>query len=337
MNDNPKIIIVGGGAIGGTTAAMLARENFDVTLVCKYPELALRASGEGIHVHGMGKEFRAIVPAVTTASELKGPVDLVLLATKAMDMTNAARDILPLLHRRSKVVSMQNGIMEPDLENIVGKERTVGCVVGFGATMQGYGEIKLTSHGEMWLGYPSRPADQDLFDIRNILNHVSRTHTVDGILPVRYAKLIINSCTSTLGVITGMELGPLLRKRRARQLFVQVGKEAIHVADAMGLEVPPYDGTIRFHTILNAPAPVRHMAIRIIGIRYRKLKSTNLQSIERGGITEIEFLNGYIVKQGESLKIPTPVNRRLVDMVREIEQKKRAVTPENLQEVPLSD
>lgn len=336
MKNHPKIVVVGAGAIGGTTAVMLARSQFDVTLVCKYPELAARISNEGISIHGMGRELRAAVPSVATASEIREPADLVLLATKATDMENAARDILPLLHGDSKVVSMQNGIMEPQLQKIVGSERTVGCVVGFGATMVQYGEIELTSSGDIWLGYADRPADETLLEISRILGHVTTTHTVERILPVRFAKLIINSCTSTLGVISGMELGPMLKRRKARQLFVMVGKEAIRVADAMGLQVPAYDGTIRFRTILNAPAPVQHLAIRIIGIRYKRLKSTNLQSLERGRVTEIEYLNGYIVHQGASLNVPTPVNRRLLEMVHEIEEKKRPITPGNLDEVHLS-
>lgn len=336
MNKGRKIVIVGAGAVGGTTAAMLVRKEFDVTLVCKYPELASLASREGMHIHGMGKAMRVPVPSVVSTGEIDGPADLVFLATKAMDMEQAAREVLPLLHPESKVISMQNGIMEPELEKIVGKERTVGCVVGFGATMLGYGDIEITSSGEMWLGYPDRPADDVLQEIGSILNHVATTHTVDGILPVRYAKLIINSCTSTLGVITGMELGSILKKRKARLTFLQVGREAIRVADAMGLQVPAYDGKIRFRTILGAPAPLQHLAIRLIGIRYRKLKSTNLQSLERGGVTEIEFLNGYIVKQGAALQIPTPVNRKLLEMVREIEEKIRPITPENLHEVSMN-
>jgi 2-dehydropantoate 2-reductase len=273
------------------------------------------------------------IPAVATVQELEGTFDLVLLATKAMDMAGSAREVLPLLNARSKVVSMQNGIMEEDLAEIVGRERTVGCVVGFGATMHAYGFIELTSHGDMWLGYMDRDPDPELKEISEILSIVSDTHIVQRILPTRYAKLIINSCTSTLGVITGMELGTLLKERQARRLFLQVGEEAIRVADAMGIQVPPYGGRIRFRTILNSPAPLQHMAIRMIGIKYRRLKSTNLQSLERGGTTEIEYLNGYIVDRGSSLNIQTPVNRKLLEMVREIEEKKRSITPQNLNEV----
>jgi 2-dehydropantoate 2-reductase len=330
-----KIAVVGPGAVGGTTAGILTSKGYDVTLACKYPEVASKISREGIHIHGLGKEMLVKVPTAPSIKELKGTFDLVLLATKAMDMAETAREALPLLHSGTKVVSMQNGIMEEELSEIVGRERTVGCVVGFGATMEAYGSIELTSHGDMWLGYMDRDPDPQLEEISGILNEVATTHTVERILPTRYAKLIINSCTSTLGVITGMELGPLLRKKQARELFVQVGREAIRVADAMGLKVPPYGGRIRFRTILNSPGPVQHVAIRIIGIRYRRMKSTNLQSLERGRVTEIEYLNGYIVKHGKSHNVKTPLNSKLLEMVREIEEKKRPISPGNLEDLKL--
>lgn len=330
-----KIAVIGAGAIGGTTAALLLHAGHHVTLVTKYRDLANRISKKGLHIHGMGKDLRLRIPAVSTAGEMTHKVDLVLLATKAMDMAGAARECLPVLHEQSVVVSMQNGIMEEELSVIVGKERTAGCVVGFGATMEQYGTIELTSTGEMWLGYLDRAPDSTLHEISGILNHVAPTRTLDRILPTRYAKLIINSCTSTLGVITGMELGPLLKKKKARLLFLQVGAEAIQVADAMGLRVPPYGRSIRFRTILNAPRPVQHLVIRLIGIKYRRLKSTNLQSLERGRTTEIEYLNGYIVKKGRALKVDTPVNRKLLEMVREIEAKKRSITLLNLEETGL--
>jgi 2-dehydropantoate 2-reductase len=333
MDRKKRIAVIGPGAIGGTTAALLTSNGFDVTLVCKYPDLASKISQDGIRIHGLGKEMIIRIPAVATVQEMDGTFDLVLLATKAMDMADSAKDVLPLLRSDTKVVSMQNGIMEGDLAEIVGIERTVGCVVGFGATMEAYGTIELTSHGDMWLGYMDRDPDPDLIEISRILNVVAATHTVKRILPTRYAKLIINSCTSTLGVITGLELGTLLKHKRARQLFIKVGEEAIQVADALGIQVPPYGGRIRIRTILNSPDPVRHLAIRIIGIRYRRMKSTNLQSLERGGTTEIEYLNGYIVDQGSILNVKTPVNRKLIEMVREIEEKKRSITPLNLKEV----
>jgi len=335
MNGCKQIVVVGAGAVGGTTAGLLARDGFDVTLVCKYPEVARRIIEEGLHLSGRGMNLDVRIPAVATLDEIDHSVDLVLLATKAMDMASAARDCVPHLKPESKVVAMQNGIMEEKLAEIVGRDRTIGCVVGFGATMHEYGTIEVTSKGKMWLGYLDRDPDPDLEEISAILDHVAPTRTVERILPVRYAKLIINSCTSTLGVITGMDLGTLLKKRTARKLFIHVGEEAIEVADAMGIQVPSYGGRIRFRRLLGYPKPMKHLVIRIIGIKYRRLKSTNLQSLERGGITEVEHLNGYIVKYGEILNVRTPVNRRIVEMVREIEEKKRPISPRNLEEFGL--
>ena len=72
MDRNNRIAVIGPGAIGGTTAGMLTREGFDVTLVCKYPELASKISQEGIRIHGLGKEMMIRIPAVAAVKELEG-------------------------------------------------------------------------------------------------------------------------------------------------------------------------------------------------------------------------------------------------------------------------
>jgi 2-dehydropantoate 2-reductase len=308
----------------------LKQAGYDITLVCKYPEMAEKIGEEGLYLYGMGRNLRIKIPAVAAPEEINGAMDIIFLATKAMDMAAAARSCLPLIKPSSIVVSMQNGIMEEELATIVGGDRTVGCVVGFGATMREHGVVELTSRGEMWLGYLDKDPDPPLQSIAEILGNVSKTLVVPRILPLLYAKLIINSCTSTLGAISGLALGPLLRRKRARELFMAVGHEALSVADAMNLDIPNYNGKIRFRKILGYPVPIQHLVIRMIGFKYRRLQSTNLQSLKRGGHTEIDYLNGYIVNKGGSVGINTPVNKKLMAMVREIEEKERPITPENL-------
>jgi 2-dehydropantoate 2-reductase len=79
----------------------------------------------------------------------------------------------------------------------------------------------------------------------------------------------------------------------------------------------------------------RHLTIRVIGMKYRRLKSSSLQSIERGRNTEIDYYNGYISSKGRELEVPTPVNIQLTRMVKEIEQGSRQITPENFNELKI--
>ena len=118
-----KITVVGAGAIGGVTAGFLAREGYDVEIVCKYEDLADKIRHKGIHVFGVGGDFSVVMPAFAKVTELSGTRDIVLLATKATDMIEAARELLPYLKDSTAVVSMQNGICEEALAGVVGRER----------------------------------------------------------------------------------------------------------------------------------------------------------------------------------------------------------------------
>jgi 2-dehydropantoate 2-reductase len=143
FDKNSKIVVIGAGGVGGITAALLAKAGYNVEVVCKYPELAEKIKTKGLHIFGLCGNFQVKMLAVAAINELKEKKDFVLMATKAYDMHLAAKQILPFLKENSAVVSMQNGICEDILAEIVGQERTIGCIVGWGATMHQPGELEM--------------------------------------------------------------------------------------------------------------------------------------------------------------------------------------------------
>ena len=337
MDKESRICIIGAGAIGAVVAGVLARKGYQIQLVVKHPELAEKIGSRGIEVKGECGNFTIPVPSVAKPNELSGTFDYVLIATKAEGLADAARQILPFLHLNSRVVSMQNGICEEMLADVVGQERTIGCVVGFGSTMHAPGEVEMTSAGEFIIGNWNRKPDKKLDELAGILGHVVETRTTHKILPELYSKLIINSCITTLGAVCGQYLGEMLAKRKARNLFIEVIREAVEVADAMGITVSPgAAGKLDYYKFL-APGPLsglkRHLTIRVIGMKYQKLKSSSLQSLERGRKTEVDHYNGYIAAKGRELGVATPVNTQLTSMVREIEKGTRKIAPENFDEI----
>jgi 2-dehydropantoate 2-reductase len=332
MNPLSRILIIGAGAVGGITAALMKQQGYPVQLVCRDPELARKITHSGLHIFGRCGDRRIRVPAVGSLDEVRGPADMVFIATKANQVNQVAHAIIPLLGATSRVVSMQNGIVEEAVSRIVGTDRTVGCVVGFGATLHEPGVVEMTSGGRITVGYLDRPADPALDEIARMLRCVVPTGTTDSIISELYAKLIINACTSTLGAISGLGLGSLLKIKKARQLFLAIATEAVQVAGAMHLTIPPYAGRINYYALLKQPPFIQHLFIILFGLKYRKQRSSNLRSLERGRKTEIDFLNGYIVNQGSVHDVETPVNRRLVLMVHEIENKRRPITPVNLED-----
>jgi 2-dehydropantoate 2-reductase len=135
IDKNIRICIVGPGAIGGVVAAVLAQKGFNINLVSKYPDLAEKISSRGMEVSGYCGTFTQVIPSVATCDELEGVFDYVLIATKGDALEEAAKAILPFLKEDSRVVSMQNGICVDLLAEVVGAERAVGCVVGWGGTL----------------------------------------------------------------------------------------------------------------------------------------------------------------------------------------------------------
>jgi 2-dehydropantoate 2-reductase len=332
---NAKILVVGAGAIGGITAGFLAKAGRDVGVVDKSQGIIDRIRAEGLHVFGSGGEFHVSLPAYAGIEEVTGKVDIVLLATKATTLPAVAETLKPVLHEGSRVVSLQNGICEELIARVVGEDATVGCVIGWGATMHAPGELEMTSTGDFVIGRLDGRTDAALAAVQEILSSVRPAVISANIMGHLYAKLVINSCITTLGAVSGLYLGRMLASRKVRVIFIGIIREAMAVAGAMGLKVEPH-ARLDFASFLKGKGSLgnlkRHLLIRLIGFKYRKLKSSSLQSLERGERTEIDFLNGYIARKGRELGILTPLNSRLVAIVKEIEAGTRTIGMANFDE-----
>jgi 2-dehydropantoate 2-reductase len=330
---NLRFLVIGGGAVGGITAALLKRNGIDVEIVCKYDDYAKLIAEEGISVSGVCGNFTIKVGAYSTLTEVKGKKDVILLATKATDMSEAIGSIDSVLESSGLLISMLNGICEDFLTSVVGKDRVIGCVTGWGATMVKKGSLIMTSTGDFIIGYPDKSSDQTLSEIADVLSCVVPVSTTDNITGHKYSKLIINSCITSLGVICGLYLGKMLMIRKVRNIFIEIIREAVRVADKMNIEIEIFGGRLDFRKFIEGKSVFsdmrRHLMLMVIGYKYRKLKSSSLQSLERGKMTEVDFLNGYLVTKGELLGVPVPVNAVIVRMIHEIEQKTREITAGN--------
>lgn len=332
--ENPKIAVIGTGAIGGIAAGFIAMRGYDVEAVCKYQGLADKIRTEGLHIFGIKGDYKISMPSVAKISELNEIKDIVLLATKATDMLDAARELLPFLKAESLVLSMQNGICVDALAGILGRERTIGCVIGWGATMHSLGELEMTSKGEFVIGDIDHKPDERLPLLKEILSTIVPVRISHNIRGSLYSKLIINSCINSMGAISGLTLGEMLPKRKVRNIYNEIMREAMSVADAMNIKVERYAGILDYHWLLKKNGAfnnfIRHLLIRMMGFKYRRLKSSSLQSLQRGKETEIDYLNGYIADNGRKLNIPTPVNDKVIELIKDIEAGKRRISVDNL-------
>ncbi len=328
-----KIAVIGAGAIGGITAAFLVEAGYDVQLVCNHEDTAEYANGEGLRISGIRGTRKVKVNSVTGTDRLSGQMDIILVAVKAYDMPDVVKSCLPYLKPESLMVSMQNGICTDVMAEIAGRSRTVGCVIGWGATMHGRGELEMTSEGEFVIGGLEPGMEERLEPLRIALSAIVPTTVSPDIYSELYSKLIVNSCITSLGAICGQRLGDMLKMKRARDLFLAIIFESVAVANAIGITIPPYGGKLDYYQLCAGKGPLaemkRHGMIRIVGLKYGRLKSSSLQSLERGKPTEIDYFNGYISKKGVEHGVFTPVNDAVVCVIRQIETGKWKPDPAN--------
>lgn len=336
-----KIVVIGAGAIGGVTAAYMAMNGIDVTLVCKRQNIQDTIAKAGVHIVGKRGEHFINVKTVLNISDIQSrqdqeKFDYCLIATKAYDLKEAAENMLPYLANDGLIVSMQNGICIDVLTEAVGMQKAAQAVVTWSCTMRGDAFFEITGEGGFILGRADGTIDPKLEELKLAMDKMAPTKITSSILSEMYSKLIINSGITCGGAMTGQTLGEMLRSRQARRFFIELVKEDMALAKAMDLKVPPFGGRLDYDQFIKGEGFLsnlrRNMILSLVGRKYRNLKSSSLTSLQRGGKTEVDTLNGWISKKAREFHVSTPFNDRIVKIVKEIENGQRAIRPENLLE-----
>ena len=312
-----KIGVVGPGAVGCLFAAFLKEAGEEVWLIDHNPERAARIAGTGIRVEGISGE-RVVEIGVCASPEEIGICELILVCVKSYDTEAAVRSNLSLVGDTSFVLTLQNGLGNMEIiSSLDGEEKTLGGITAQGATLLGDGHIRHAGKGETVIGKvnpksPLRQA-QDLAEIQNskmeeiaeLLEKAGfNTKIVANARDIIWSKLIINVGINALTAITGLKNGKLVEIRYTEMILEEAVKEALAVASARGVKISCEDPLEKVKSVCRATAGNI---------------SSMLQDVRKKRRTEIDFINGAIVKEAERLKIDVPVNRVLTNLVKTIE------------------
>ena len=334
-----KIILVGAGSIGGTTAVMLKEHGADIQIVEANALRAETIRTSGLRLTGALGDHCETFTVYESIDSLTEVYDVCIIATKYFALEAVAQQMLPYVKADGMFVSMQNGICTGILSSVVGAHRTVGCMIGFGATLQKDGSVNVTSKGELMLGRLDGVIDDDLKALVKIYNGLLPTKAVDNIDARLYSKLIVNSCINSIAALTGETVGRMLQTKQAKLVFLEIAREATLVSKKMGLKVPPYAKVLNYNLLLLSEADwfknICCALVSVVGKRFGDVRPSTLQSLDRGEKTEIDIFNGYIVKNGEKTGVPTPVNRQIYDFIKRIEAGEEKSTLDNLERIVL--
>ena len=348
MTENPglgeqRILLLGCGAVGGVIAGGLLRGGHDLIIVAHNEEICSAVTARGLDVTTPEGEWKVPASTFRRLDEVEGPFDVVLLAMKATEVEQAVRDVVGMLSKDGYLVTLQNGVVEDRVGEIVGRERVVGALVGWGATMHAPGVYEMTSEGELVVGELDGRVTKRVESLKVMLDSAVPTTISSNIYGVLWSKLAINCVITTLGATTGQLLGEMLRQARIRRLGMLIASEVIDVAEAQGIALEPVGGTLDIYRLylphgrrgdgFSLEVLLKHVILLVVGAKFSRLKSSMLQSLERGRRPEIEFMNGYVAERGREKGVLTPVNEALTEMVLEIAAGRREMNPDNLQEL----
>ena len=342
-NEGQRLLLMGCGGVGGVLAGGLLRGGRDLTIVTRNEKICRALDADGLRLITPEGEWSVPATVYTHLDEIEGGFDAVYLAMKGTDVEQAVRDVESHLTPEGYVVTFQNGVVEDRVSAILGRERVIGALVGWGATMHAPGVSEMTSHGEIIVGELDGRLTPRVQRLKATLESIGPVTASTNIYGQLWSKLTLNCATSASGAVTGQLLGEMLVRNAGRRLALAIMSEVVDVAEAHGISLEPVGGTLDVHRLYLPPERraggwgldlvSRHAIMMAVGAKFRRLKSSMLQSIERGRPADIDFLNGYVAERGREKGVPTPVNAALAAMVREIEAGTRAISPDNLEEL----
>ncbi len=265
---------------------------------------------------------------LTEMASIGEPPEVVLLAVKSYQTAEVVTAIKPYLTESSPIVSLQNCINEDTIASIVGPDRTIGAMVRFDGALKGPGHSSATrKERRLVIGELDGRITPRLQDIATVLSNSVTTDLSDNIWRELWSKLVRNTEVNAVAVVTGMGMGEIVVDSTARRFSIALGMETVKVALELGMELDQAE--------LDGPAGAYLQPLgsketddleehfRSLFEPYPHVKASMLQDVEKGRPTEIDFMNGHVVKKGSELGVPTPLNAEMVRLVKEVEAGRR--------------
>ena len=289
-----SIAVMGAGSVGCYFGALLARAGHSVTLIGRASHMQA-ISQHGLRLQTATEDLNIPITTSTEASAVAG-ADVVLFCVKSTDTEAAAAQIKPHLAAHTQVLSLQNGVdNDRRLRLVLGQQPVAAAVVYVATAMAGPGHVRHFGRGELLIA-PCPQGDEIAlqFSAANI-----PTQTSDGVLTALWQKLIINCVYNALSALTQQPYGWLIAQQGVPAVMQDIAAECKAVALADGVLLPA--------SVDEAVAAIAHTMPRQL--------SSTAQDLARGKTTEIDHLNGYVVRRGQALGIATPINRLLQVLV----------------------
>ena len=300
----PRVAVVGAGAVGGYFGGMLARAGARVTLIGR-PEHVEVWTRDGLFLDSLHFQERVAVTASTDIAAA-ADADLVLFCVKSLDTETTAQQLAPHVGGEALIVSLQNGVDNVARMRAAAALDPIAAAVYVASSMPAPGRVKHSGRGDLLVGdlsgrsRPAREADiarvSNWFEAAGVPCRVSEHIDAD-----LWTKLITNVGLNAISAVASTPYGDIVAHPESRETVRQLVLECVAVARAGGVSLPEMDYV--------------DMVWRFAE-KVGQVYSSTSQDLTRGKRTEIDTLNGFVVRRGAELGVPTPVNQSLLALVK---------------------
>jgi 2-dehydropantoate 2-reductase len=307
-----KIAVLGAGALGCAMGSCLSEAGHEVWLINRRADHveAMNRQGLTVRVHGVDRPMpvKAACHAQDIAAQT-GVMDLIVVLVKSFHTREAMASATSIVGPDTVVLSLQNGLGHEDvLAEVVGRDKVVAGKTYAGGVLLGPGHIIRGTEGkETWIGELDGQVTGRVRHIAEVFNAAGLiTRISDNIMGTMWDKLLVNVATGALSGITRLTYGDLYQVPEVKACALAAVQEAMDVARASGIR-------------LSVSSPEEPWIKAAAGLPV-EFKASMLQSLEKGSVTEIDYVNGSVVRWGQKCGVPTPVNQTLVACLKGIER-----------------
>ncbi len=323
-----RLLVMGTGPIGGIIGGRLARAGHDVTFVDVDKEHIAALREKGLQVDVPDGPFNVKFPIVLPG-DIQGIFDIAFIAVRSNFTSNTLEAVMPHLRDDGLLVSLQNGINPPLLEEKVGPDRTVGAAIRMGSRRMAPGHLYTATRGHLYVGHLHGRTTPQLRKLNELLDSVIPSEISDNILGVLWSKLTY-TCLGYFGSLADAGLATSCADEKRRSLLVEFLAEVVAVGKAVDA---------RFIALAEYNPPDLHPnkpfedRLGVIN-KYAKLwkvedRKGPLRQMQHGIVTEVDYTLAYVVREGERVGIPVPLCRAVLGMIHDIERGKRPLQLQN--------
>ena len=319
-----KIAVLGSGCNGSTVAADLIRTGHDVTIIDQWPAHveAMRTKGLRVTIRNV-EELHLAVDAhhLCDIASLNRTFDVVLLAFKAYDARWACELIKPYLAMDGMLVGLQNAMTADIIAEVVGYDRTIGCVVELSTEMFTPGVVlRKTAPAKTWFGVGALNASMEhrVGEIESLLQNVGKVTRTANVRSAKYMKLVTNAmCLGTFAMV-GLPWLDAMELDGMRELVMQIGDEAFAAGQDLGHRIEPVFGLTEAD-LAATNRPVEKLFDKLgEAVGPARGRNTTLQDHLKGRRSEVDMINGFVVETAERNGRSAPANSAIVEITRRI-------------------